>query len=134
VTTATNVPAAQLQGVRSWVDAPYHRLPLMDANTRHTKSTVAASSVDTNLPANASMLAATARLAPKTRYNVRVSGYVQATKGAKWVQFKTRIWSFTTAWPRPDPGLVPSRTCPDQRNHPAGGASLSPCCWSPWPS
>ena len=35
VTTATNIPAAQLQGVRSWVDAPYHRLPLMDANTRH---------------------------------------------------------------------------------------------------
>ena len=35
MTTATNLPAAQLQGVRSWVDAPYHRLPLMDANTRH---------------------------------------------------------------------------------------------------
>jgi hypothetical protein len=208
VTTATNIPAAQLQGVRSWVDAPYHRLPLMDANTRHigcsasqrvvggrtyaaevlemaatwkdttrritvypasgqtgvptafnrcqehptpfggpcdaahpvqnvgyvvtlqadgyralkiqgigfsrgssgspvaihravryrtTKSTVAASSVDTNLPATAAMLAATAPLAAKTRYNVRVSGYVQASKGGKWVQFKTRTWSFTTA-------------------------------------
>jgi hypothetical protein len=35
VTTATGIPAANLQGVRSWVDAPYHRLPLMDANTRH---------------------------------------------------------------------------------------------------
>jgi hypothetical protein len=53
--------------------------------------------VDTSLPANAAMLAATAPLAPKTRYNVRVSGYVQATKGAKWVQFRTRTWSFTTA-------------------------------------
>jgi hypothetical protein len=64
---------------------------------RTTKSTVAASSVDTNLPATAAMLAATAPLAAKTRYNVRVSGYVQATKGGKWVQFKTRTWSFTTA-------------------------------------
>jgi hypothetical protein len=35
VTTATNIPAARLEGVRSWVDAPYHRFPLMDANTRH---------------------------------------------------------------------------------------------------
>jgi hypothetical protein len=208
VTTATGIPVAQLQGVRSWVDAPYHRLPLMDANTRHigcsasqrvvdgrtysaevlemaatwkdttkritvypangqtgvpttfnrcqehptpfggscdtvhpvqnvgyvvtlqadgyyamkiqgigfsrgssgspvaihravryrsAKSTVAASSVDPNLPTNAAMLAATAPLAANTRYNVRVSGYVQATKGGKWVQFKTRTWSFTTA-------------------------------------
>jgi hypothetical protein len=64
---------------------------------RTTKSTVAASSVDANLPANAAMLAATAPLAPKTKYNVRVSDYVQATKGGKWVQFKTRAWSFTTA-------------------------------------
>ena len=31
------------------------------------------------VPANAAMLAATGPLAPKTRYNVRVSGYVQAT-------------------------------------------------------
>ena len=35
--------------------------------------------------------------ASQTKYNVRVSGYVQATKGGKWVQFKTRTWSFTTA-------------------------------------
>ena len=35
MTTATNIPAARLEGVRSWIDAPYHRLPLMDANTRH---------------------------------------------------------------------------------------------------
>jgi len=35
VTTATGISAADLQGVRSWIDAPYHRLPLMDANTRH---------------------------------------------------------------------------------------------------
>jgi hypothetical protein len=35
VTTATGIPAAQLAGVRSWIDAPYHRLPLLDANTRH---------------------------------------------------------------------------------------------------
>jgi hypothetical protein len=52
--------------------------------------------VDTSLPANAAMLAATAPLAAKTTYNVRVSGYVQAAKGGKWVQFKTRTWSFTT--------------------------------------
>jgi hypothetical protein len=35
VTTASGIPAAQLQGVRSWIDAPYHRLPLLDTNTRH---------------------------------------------------------------------------------------------------
>jgi hypothetical protein len=204
VTTATGISAANLKGVRSWIDAPYHRLPLMDANTRHVgcaadqrgdysaqvlemaatwkdttkritvypasgqkgvpasfnrcqehptpfggacaaaspsqlvgyvvtlqadgwyamkvqgiafskgsartpvdihravryrtrKTTVPASAVDTNLPANAAMLAAKAPLAANTTYNVRVSGYVQATKGAKWVQFKTRTWSFTTA-------------------------------------
>jgi hypothetical protein len=204
VTTATGLSAADLRGVRSWIDAPYHRLPLMDANTRHvgcaagqrgdytaqvlemaatwkdttkritvypasgqkgvpasfnrcqehptpfggtcaaasptqlvgyvvtlqadgwyamkiqgitfskgsartpvdihravryrtTKSTVSASAVDINLPANAAMLAATSPLAASTTYNVRVSGYVQATKGGKWVQFKTRTWSFTTA-------------------------------------
>jgi Cysteine-rich secretory protein family len=27
--------AASLDGVRSWVDAPYHRFPLLDVNTRH---------------------------------------------------------------------------------------------------
>jgi hypothetical protein len=208
VTTATGISAAKLQGVRSWIDAPYHRLPLLDANTRHVgcaaaerevdgrlyaaevlemaatwkdttkritlypapgqtgvpvsfnrcqesptpfggtcdparpnqpvgyvvtiqadgyyamkiqgiafskgsartpvdihravrartqKSTVASSAFDPNLPRNAAMLAAKAPLAPATTYNVRVSGYVQATKGGKWVQFKTRIWSFTTA-------------------------------------
>jgi hypothetical protein len=208
VTTATGIPAADLQGVRSWIDAPYHRLPLLDANTRHVGcaasqrvvhgnvysaevlnmaatwkdttrritvypapgqrgvptsfnrcqeqptpfggtcdparrvqpvgyvvtiqadgyhamrikgmgfsrapsgspvavhravryraagSTVAASAVDVNLPANAAMLAATAPLAPRTTYNVRVSGDVQATKGGRWVQFRTRAWSFTTA-------------------------------------
>jgi hypothetical protein len=43
------------------------------------------------------MLAAKAPLAPATTYNVRISGYVQAVKGGSWVQFKTRIWSFTTA-------------------------------------
>ena len=42
-------------------------------------------------------LAATAPLDPRTTYNVRVSGSVQAAKGGKWVQFKTRTWSFTTA-------------------------------------
>jgi hypothetical protein len=35
VTTATGSSAASLKGVRSWIDAPYHRLPLLDANTRH---------------------------------------------------------------------------------------------------
>jgi hypothetical protein len=208
VTTASGIPAASLKGVRSWIDAPYHRLPLLDANTRHVgcaarervvggrvyaaqvlemaatwkdvtkritlypapgqtgvptafnrcqeqptpfggpcdparpvqqvgyvvtiqadgyhamriqgiafskgqartlvgihravrsrtaKSSVAASAVDANLPGNAAMLAATAPLQPATTYNVRVSGQVQATKGGRWVSFKTRIWSFTTA-------------------------------------
>jgi hypothetical protein len=208
VTTATGIPAASLQGVRSWIDAPYHRFPLLDANTRHvgcaasqrevggtiysaevlemaatwkdttkritlypapgqtgvttsfnrcqehptpfggrcdparpvqpvgyvvtvqadgyyamklqgiafsrgqartpvaihravryrsSKSSVPSSAVDTNLPANGAMLAATAPLQAKTTYNVRVSGYVQATKGGKWVKFRTRTWSFTTA-------------------------------------
>ena len=63
---------------------------------RTTKSTVPASAVDPSLPANAAMLAAKTPLAAATTYNVRVSGYVQATKGAKWVQFKTRVWSFST--------------------------------------
>jgi hypothetical protein len=204
VTTATGIPAASLQGVRRWIDAPYHRLPLLDANTRHvgcaadqrgsyaaqvlemaatwkditkritvypasgqtgvptsfdrcqehptpfggtcdparpvqqvgyvvtlqadgyyamrvqgivfskgsaqtpvdihravryrtTRSTVPSSAVDTKLPANAAMMAAKAPLAAGTRYNVRVSGQVQAAKGGKWVTFKTRAWSFTTA-------------------------------------
>jgi len=204
VTTATGISAADLRGVRSWIDAPYHRLPMLDANTRHIgcavdqqagysaevlemaatwkdttrritrypapgqqgvptsfnrcqehptpfggacdpanpvqpvgyvvtlhadgwyamkiqgiafskgsarvpvdihravryrtqKSTVPSSAVDTSLPANAAMLAAKAPLAANTTYNVRVSGYVQATKGGSWVQFKTRVWSFTTA-------------------------------------
>jgi hypothetical protein len=208
VTTATGIPAAALQGVRNWIDAPYHRLPLLDANTRHvgcaarqrvvdgrvyaaevlemaatfkdttkritvypapgqagvpasfnrcqehptpfggacdparplqqvgyvvtlqadgyhamrvqgiafsqgpsrtpvdihravryrtSRSTVASSAVDPKLPANAAMLAAKAPLAPGTTYNVRVSGYVQASKGGRWVQFRTRTWSFTTA-------------------------------------
>jgi len=35
VTTATGIALTDLQGVRSWIDAPYHRLPLLDANTRH---------------------------------------------------------------------------------------------------
>ena len=208
MTTATGIPAAQLEGVRSWIDAPYHRLPLLDANTRHvgcaaterevagrryaaevlemaatwkdttkritvypapgqsgvpatfnrcqehptpfggtcdpahpsqpvgyvvtvqadgyhamkiqgiafskgsarapvdihravrartSKSTVVSSAFDPNLPANAAMLAAKAPLDAHTTYNVRVSGYVQAAKGGKWVQFRTRAWSFTTA-------------------------------------
>ncbi|HET7517018.1 MAG TPA: hypothetical protein VFN05_04840 [Actinomycetes bacterium] len=48
---------------------------------RTTKSTVAAPAYDANLPANAAMLAAKAPLEARTVYNVRVSGYVQATKG-----------------------------------------------------
>jgi hypothetical protein len=64
---------------------------------RTTKSTMPNSAVDSNLPLNAAMLAAKAPLASGTTYNVRVSGYVQAAKGGKWVQFKTRTWSFTTA-------------------------------------
>jgi hypothetical protein len=43
------------------------------------------------------MLAAKSPLAPATTYTVRVSGFVQATKGGKWVRFTTRMWSLTTA-------------------------------------
>jgi hypothetical protein len=35
VVTATGVGAGGLDGVRSWLDAPYHRFPLLDVNTRH---------------------------------------------------------------------------------------------------
>ena len=35
VVTATGVGVGGLDGVQSWVDAPYHRFPLLDANTRH---------------------------------------------------------------------------------------------------
>jgi hypothetical protein len=35
VVTATGIAAGDLAGVRSWIDAPYHRFPLLDANTRH---------------------------------------------------------------------------------------------------
>jgi hypothetical protein len=208
VTTATGIPADRLEGVRSWVDAPYHRLPLLDANTRHvgcaarervvqgrvysaevlemaatwkdttrritrypapnqtgvpvsfnrcqehptpfggpcdaarpvqavgyvitvqadgyyamkvegmslskgsartpvdshravrfrtSKTSIPSSAVDANLPLNAAMLAAKVPLAPKTTYNVRISGFVQSTKGGNWVRFTTRAWSFTTA-------------------------------------
>jgi Cysteine-rich secretory protein family len=204
VTTATNIPAEKLEGVRSWIDAPYHRLPLLDANTRHIgcavrqkgnytaevlemaatwkdktrrltaypapgqkgvptsfnrcqehptpfggpcdpsrrvqlvgyvvtfqadgyhamkveslalskgsartpvdvhravryrtkKTSIPGSAVDANLPATAAMLAAKSPLASGTVYNLRVTGFVQSTKGGKWVRFKTRTWSFTTA-------------------------------------
>jgi len=53
--------------------------------------------VDSRLPANAAMLAATAPLAGGTMYHVRVSGYVQATAGGPWTRLRTRAWSFTTA-------------------------------------
>jgi hypothetical protein len=46
VTTATGIPAARLEEVRSWVDAPYHRLPLMDANTRHIGCSVSERTVN----------------------------------------------------------------------------------------
>jgi hypothetical protein len=35
VVTAAGVGTGGLDGVRSWLDAPYHRFPLLDANTRH---------------------------------------------------------------------------------------------------
>jgi Cysteine-rich secretory protein family len=35
VVTASGVGVGGLDGVKSWVDAPYHRFPLLDANTRH---------------------------------------------------------------------------------------------------
>jgi hypothetical protein len=35
VVTATGIGAGALNGVQSWVDAPYHRFPLLDVNTRH---------------------------------------------------------------------------------------------------
>ena len=68
---------------------------------RSSTSSVPSSAVDANLPANAAMLAATAPLEPKTTYNVRVSGQVQAAKGGKWVTFTPRTWSLSRP---PDPG------------------------------
>ena len=202
VVTASGIGAGALDGVQSWVDAPYHRFPLLDANTRHVgcaarsrvvggrvysaevlemaatwkdrakritvypapgqtrvprsfdrfrerptpfpgaaatvgyvvslqadgyhalkvtgmafsrgashtpvavRTAVASrsaasrlprSAVDSRLPANAAMLAATAPLAGGTVYHVRVSGYVQATAGGPWTRLRTRAWSFTTA-------------------------------------
>jgi hypothetical protein len=124
VTTATGISAADLKGVRSWIDAPYHRLPLLDANTHHIGCAVdqqgsytaqvlemAATWKDTTrritlYPAPGQQAVPTAfnrcrehptPLAAATTYNVRISGYVQTAKGGKWVQFKTRVWSFTTA-------------------------------------
>jgi cysteine-rich secretory family protein len=64
------------------------------AGSRTTTATVA---LDTNLPANAAMLAATQSLAPHTTYQVRVAGSVQVEQGGAWTTFPTRTWSFTTA-------------------------------------
>ncbi len=41
VTTAVGLSGAELRGVRSWVDAPYHRFPLLDANMRAVGCAVA---------------------------------------------------------------------------------------------
>lgn len=41
VTTAVNISASALQGVQSWIDAPYHRFPLLDANMRDVGCAVA---------------------------------------------------------------------------------------------
>ena len=64
---------------------------------RTTKTSIPSSAVDANLPLNAAMLAAKAPLDPATTYTVRVSGFVQSTRGGRWVRFTTRVWSFTTA-------------------------------------
>jgi hypothetical protein len=64
------------------------------ASSRTTTATVA---LDTNLPANAAMLAATGSLAPHTTYHVRVAGSVQVEQDGAWTTFPTRTWSFTTA-------------------------------------
>jgi hypothetical protein len=64
---------------------------------RSKASRLPRSAVDSRLPANAAMLAATAPLAGGTVYHVRVSGYVQATAGGPWTRLRTRAWSFTTA-------------------------------------
>jgi hypothetical protein len=45
VVTATGVTAGDLRGVRSWVDAPYHRFPLLDVNTRHVGCAVSSRKV-----------------------------------------------------------------------------------------
>ena len=63
---------------------------------RTQKTSIPSSAVDANLPLNAAMLAAKAPLDPTTTYTVRVSGFVQSTKGGKWVRFTTRVWSFTS--------------------------------------
>ena len=65
--------------------------------SRTSRTSIPGSAVDANLPLTGAMLAAKAPLAAATTYNVRVSGFVQATRGAKWVRFPTRAWSFTTA-------------------------------------
>jgi hypothetical protein len=41
MTTGVNIPAAALQGVQSWIDAPYHRFPILDANMRDVGCAVA---------------------------------------------------------------------------------------------
>jgi uncharacterized protein YkwD len=55
-----------------------------------------AGTIDSELPANAAILAATRPLAAHTTYHVRISGSVQSDQGA-WHPFPTRSWSFTTA-------------------------------------
>jgi hypothetical protein len=42
LTTGVNITAAALAGVQSWIDAPYHRFPLLDANMRDVGCAVAA--------------------------------------------------------------------------------------------
>jgi hypothetical protein len=53
--------------------------------------------LDSKLPANAAMLAATQSLDPHTTYTVRVAGSVQVEQGGTWTTFPSRTWSFTTA-------------------------------------
>ena len=58
-------------------------------------ASAASGTVDTNLPGNAAMLAATKALDAHTTYHVRVSGSVKA-EGGSWKPF-AKAWSFTTA-------------------------------------
>jgi uncharacterized protein YkwD len=194
LTTGVNLRADQLRGVQSWIDAPYHRFPLLDANTRQVGCAQAQTgshaaevlemvtppgararaitgypgngqtgvptrfnragelpspfrgartavvgyvvsvqasgyaqmkvsgmslgrphypqplyravrlaavaglrgAVDTELPANAAMMATTAPLAAHTRYSATVTGYVRTSASAPWQGFRL-TWAFTTA-------------------------------------
>ena len=95
---ASGYHALKVQGMALSRGAEHAPVAIHTAARSLTRtSSLSASSVDRRLPTNAAMLAAKAPLAGGTVCHVRVSGYVQATKGGPWTRFRTRAWSFTTA-------------------------------------